>query len=183
MRELTDRERRTIRLAGVGLGIYLVLFVGVKTVSWLEGKRAARAELGRELAAARLELLVEQRKQLLLESLRAGWGLDLARMSLPTVVGDARVAIETAARACRVGLGFAKESAGRRRAHELAAFQVSGSGADAAVAKFIHRMTHLGYPFVLDNVELEAAGKPGSVRFSFSVALIDYATWTPGTEA
>jgi hypothetical protein len=183
MRQLSDRERRTIRIAAIGIGAYLVIFAVVKTVGWLEGQRASRVALKRELAAVRLEGLKERRKQVRLEVLRRRWGLDLPRTAEPTVVGDARVAIEKAARACGTGLRIAAESPGRRRAHELAVFQVSGGGNDSGFVKLIHRMCHLGYPVAIDNVEVKAGRQPGTVTFSFSIALVDYATWSAGEEA
>ncbi|MBN2490883.1 MAG: hypothetical protein JXQ29_08545 [Planctomycetes bacterium] len=183
MRELTPRERRTIRLALLGLGAYLILFAGFKTASWLEGKRAVRAELQHELAAVRAAQLAEENKRLRLQALRSRWRLDPARTAEPTVVGDARQAIEAEARACQIGLGFSRESPGRRRAHELAVFQVNGSAAGTALARFLHRVQHLGYPVVLDSIEIKAAPKPGAVTFSFAIALLDHGAWLAETEA
>jgi hypothetical protein len=179
LNKLSDREKRTIRIAAIGLGAYLVLFIGHKTYSALESERTAYQTLQQESDAVDIRWLKEQKKRARLEALRDHWQLDVDRLALDTVVGDARVAIEKAAKTCRVGLGFARESPGRARAHVLAVFQLSGSGKTDAVAKFFDQISRTGYPVLLDTIHLKTTTKqPGKVTFSFSVSLIDYLNWT-----
>jgi len=178
LKSLSDREKRTIRIAGIALGAYLVLFTAHKVHSALEGERRAYDTLRQEADTLRIRLLKETRKRARLQGLRDHWKLGVDRLALDTVVGDARVAIEKAARACRVGLGFAREAPGRARAHVLAVFQLSGSGKTDAVAKFFDQISRTGYPVLLDTIHLKAMKAPEMVTFSFSVSLVDYVNWT-----
>jgi len=179
LNKLSDREKRTIRIAAIAVGAYLILFLGHKTYSALEGERTAYQTLRQESDAVHIRLAKETRKRARLKALWNHWRLDVDRLALDTVVGDARVAIEKAAKACGVGLGFARESPGRARAHVLAVFQLSGSGQTESVAKFFDQITRTGYPVLLDTIHLKTTTKqPEKVTFSFSVSLVDYLNWT-----
>ena len=178
MRSLSDREKRTIRIAGILLGSYLVVFVCLKVIGYLEGHRDAYTEARLEARSLHQKMLHEAAKRKRFTKLKAEWNIDFPKLMEKTVVGDARMAIEQTARTCGVGLGFSKETPGRSRVRELAVFKMQGSGKALNVAKFLHCLkTRLGYPLVVDNIHLKAQARPGMVSFTFSAALLNYRTW------
>jgi hypothetical protein len=182
VRKLTARERRLIRFSALGLGLYLIAYLGFAAFRGLEELRAEHGALRRYVQSSDERLaraLVEQQR---LARLRRQCPLALERLDQKTVVGDARVALEQAAKSCGVSLATVRETPGRLRALEHTVFQVSGGGKDQNVVRFVDRMHRLGYPFVLDNVQVKAAKAPGQVTFSFSAALLDFARWS-GEEA
>ncbi len=180
MRKLTDREKRTLRLAGFLVAAYLVVFYGTKLFGSLESQRGAYAEAYLNAQTLQVKRLREIQKRKRLEKLKTEWNIDFPKLQKKTVVGDARVALETTARTCGVGLGFSKESPGRVRAGELTVFQVQGSGKTQNVARFLHALkTRLGYPMVVDRIHLKAQKRPGLVSFTFTATLLGYSTWKP----
>lgn len=180
MRTLTDREKRTLRLAGILVAVYLVLFYGAKLFGALESRRGAYAEAYFKAQTLQVKRLREIQKRKRLEKLKAEWNIDFTKLQKKTVVGDARVALEATARTCGVGLGFSRESPGRTRAGELTVFQVQGSGKTLNVARFLHCLkTRLGYPMVVDRIHLKAQKRPDLVAFTFTATLLGYSTWKP----
>ena len=178
MRSLTDREKRTLRLAGILVAAYLVLFYGVKFFGYLESRRTAYDEAYLQAQTLQVERLREIQKRKRLEKLKAEWNIDFEKLGKKTVVGDARMALEATARACGVRLGFSKESPGRVRSGELTVFQVQGSGKTRNVARFLHSLkTRLGYPMVVDRIHLKAQKRPGLASFTFTTTLLGYSTW------
>src|SRR5437773_38195 len=119
MRPLTDREKRTVRIATLGIAIYLTIFFGAR--SW--------------------------------------------------------------------------ESPARPSAKELASIQLEISGQVQAVITLLHRLDTLGYPLIIDSVQInsgagrqsgpaggrtgpmEPTGAPGMVKISLTIVILDYDPW------
>ncbi len=177
MRALTDREKRTVRLAGVLIGAYLILFYGVRAVTYLEGKRSER--LGRFLVAQALkeDILLEETKAARLAKLKAGLRIDLPGLREETVVGEASAAIQKAAQDQGLQLGPTKETRRRSTDREIGSIQIEGQGGAPAAAQFIAGLGSIGFPLVVDSVQLKAAPSPGQVSFTLSVAVLNFAAW------
>ena len=179
MRSLNDREKRTVRIAGVLVAVYLLLFYGIDGLNALEGKREQYHQLGLEAQELDSDVLAELKKRQRLQELRKTWKIDLDALDTQTIVSEVRDAIQKAAGECGVGLGPSREGRARRStAKELLGVQISGGGTTASIMKFFHRLRSLGYPLAIDRLQLKpVAGKPGQMSASMTVAILNFTPW------
>lgn len=180
---LNDREKRTITIAVIGLAAYLAIFYGRGFYDSLEEKRHAYEQAKLDAMTVNTKMLREIHKQKKLIKLRAAYPLELDQFDEPTLVGDARVALEQLGRRAGASLSISREMPGRSRANEAAVFNVSGGGKPAAVALLLHIIGRSEYPWLVQNVEIKAQKKPGTVRYSFTAALLKYDTWEQPADA
>ncbi len=184
MRSLSERETRLIRIAAVGLAMYLIGFFGLQGWRWLEARRGEYASLREKASELDLEILRERVKARRLEKLKASRRLNLHALEEETVVGEASVAIQKAAQTHGVKLGSSRESAGRTAGKELAVLEIEGTGVALAVTQFLHDLGFLGYPLAVDWVHLQTeATQPGQVRVSLRVVVLNPAFWQAAAEA
>ena len=92
-------------------------------------------------------------------------------------MAEASAAIQKAASSGGVGLGPLRESGGRPSAKELASMQLEGSGTSTAVISFLQRLQTLGYPILLESVQLNADSKPGNVKLHLIIIILDFDQW------
>lgn len=177
MRPLNDREKRLIRIMGIAVGIYLVLFYGRGLVASFEETRERYELTSLQAQTVNTKILREVKKHKQLAKLRERYPVAFDALAEPTVVGDARVALEKLARACGCSLRITKELAARSRTNEHCVFQVSGGGKASSVAKLMHNLAHSSYPYSLENVEIKASKKAEMLTYSFTLALLRYDTW------
>ena len=181
MRPLTDREKRTLKFGGAALLLYLVLLYGVKGVKALEGKRSEYRSLLSSAVTLREEALLEREKARVLKELRESLRIDLDALKPETAVGEASAAIGKAAQACGIQLGPTKETRGRSSSRELGAIQIDGQAPAAAAVRFLHGIKSLGFPLVVDSLQLNPVAKaPGQVQFTVSVVVLDFAASKAG---
>ena len=184
MRALNERERRTIKLAGGALGIYLVLFYGLAGWRALEARRAEYDQLRTEATDLGTRVLEEHRKHKRLGELRERWNIDLASLDETTIVNDVREAIQKAAGRHKVAVGPSQETGRRSAAKELRVIQFTGSGATRAVMAFVDDLPRLGFPLVVDHLQVKPlAKKPGMVTYSMRVAILNFRPWKEGPRA
>lgn len=181
MRALTDHEKRTIRIAAIGIAIYLGFFYGVKAWKRFEAKRAEYSQLVDSASALRLELRQYEDKVLALEKLRKALPVDLSNISKATVVGEISAAIQNAAQSGGIKLGPLRESPARASAKELASMQLEGTGPVNSVMAFLHAVERLSYPLVLDSIQLDSdPKKPGAIKLSLTIAILNFEQWKQG---
>src|ERR1039457_2387191 len=128
MRTLTDSEKRTIRYASVGIGIYLVLFGGFKVVKFFEKKRTDYRQLVTEAQTLKLEVKRYETKIELVKKMMENFQMNPAKLTNATVVAEASAAIQKAATSSGIQLGPVRESPARPSSKELASITVEGSG-------------------------------------------------------
>lgn len=177
MRPLNDREKRLIRVMAIAVGIYLVLFYGRGFLASFEETRAEYELTRVQAQTVNTKILREVKKHKTLAKLRERHPVAFEALAEPTVVGDARVALEKLARACGCSLSIQKELSARSRTNEHCVFQISGGGKAKSVAKLMHNLAHSPYPYSLENVEIKASKKPEMLSYSFTLALLRYDTW------
>jgi hypothetical protein len=178
LRALTDREKRTIRIAGIGMAIYLTLFGGVQVWSFLSKQRSDYLKLVGEARAFKQELQVYELKTQTLKKLMESFHLDPAKLNKVSVVAEASAAIQRAAMTGGVGLGPIRESPARPSSRELASVQLEAMGQVPMLMAFVHRLESLGYPLVLDAVQVTADSKqPGMVKLSLTIVILDFDQW------
>ena len=178
MRTLTPHEKRTLRLATVGLTIYFAVFGLWQGWRQSEKQRSEYQKLVKETEAFRLQVQPYEHKALVVTKLMEGFRLDPAKLSKTSVVAQASAAIQKAALTGGIQLGPVRESPARPSAKELASIQLEGTGPVPAVMALLHRLESLGYPLIIDSVQLTPeAMKPGQVKLSLMIVILDFEQW------
>ena len=178
MRTLTGHEKRTIRIAVVGISIYLVLFGGLRGWKYLEKKRADYQHLVKEASGLKQEVQRYETKVLLVKKLMESVQIDPAKLSRASLVGATSSAIQKAAAMGGLRLGPIRESPARASTKELASMQLEGAGPVPAVTTFLHRLDTLGYPLIIDTIQLNPdAAKPGVVKMNLTIVILDFDQW------
>lgn len=178
MRTLTQSEKRTVRFAVIGIAIYLVLFGGFRTWKYLDGKRSEYRKLVQEADALKLQVQPYKEKAEVVQTLMESFRMDPAKLSKSSIVGEASAAIQKAATSGGMQFGPIRESSARASNKELASMQLEGSGPVPAIMGFLHNVTTLGYPIVVDAVQFSAdPSKPGSIKVSLTIVILDFEQW------
>lgn len=177
--KLTDRDRRTIRIATVLVALYLLVFYGSEGWQVLRSMEDRYEQKKIEAEQLTVRLLKEKKKQKEVRELRTAIGIDLAKLDDETLVGEARVAIQKIAGTHGIGLGPSKESPARAGARELAIIHLEGQGTVLGVSKFVHALPLLGYPISIERLMLKPT-KPGQMSFTMSVIILSIKAWKAG---
>ena len=178
MKKLTDRDRRTVRIASVLTIAYLLVFYGAEGWQVLRSMEDRFAQKKIEAEQLTVRLLKEKKKQKEVRELRKTLGIDLTKLDDETLVGEARVAIQAIAKTHGIGLGPSKESPARSGATELAVIHLEGQGTVLGVSKFIHGLPILGYPIAIERLALRPdPKKPGQMSFTLSVVILSTKAW------
>ena len=179
MASITDREKRTVRLASIAIVVYLALFFGVRTWKHLEARRSEYQDLQASAQRLRRDLRPYENRILLTQKLREILRMNPRKFSRSSVVAETSAAIQQEAVKLNVQLGQLRESPARPSAKELASMQLEGVGPIPAVAALLNRLEALGYPMIVDSIQLTGdATKPGMVKLNLSVVILDYDAWT-----
>jgi hypothetical protein len=174
---ISERDKRTLRIAGIGIAIYLVLFFGVSGWKRLEAKRAEYRDLVANAQRLKREVQPYENRVLLAHKLKESFKMDPQKLSRLTVVADASAAIQKAAQSGKVQLGPIRESAGRASGKELTSIQLEGTGPVAAIIGFLQKLESLGYPLVVDAVQLTPEKKPGALKMNLTIVILDFEQW------
>lgn len=178
MSTLTDRDKKVIRVAAIGIGIYLVLFFGYGAWAKLDKRRADYQALVKEAQDLRRRIDLSKDKAAHAQKLMEEFRLDPAKLTRDTVVGEASAAIQKMAATAGVGLGQIHEGAARSTSKELRSVQMEGSGQARAVLAFLDRLESVGYPLIIDDVQLTMEpARPGQVKLSLTVVILDFDQW------
>src|SRR5262245_3507715 len=99
------------------------------------------------------------------------FNMDPTKLSKATIVGDASSAIQKAAAGGGFAVGPVREPPARSTARELT-LQLEGSGPLPAVMGMLHRLQTLGYPLIIDSVQITAeASRPGQVKMNLTIVI------------
>jgi hypothetical protein len=178
MRALTPHEKRTMRVGFGLLLIYLVLFYGVRGWRQLENRRAEYQRLVEKARQLRAELQPYETKALKVQKLRETYQIQPALLSKATLVAEASAAIQKAATAGGVQLGPVRESSARGSNKELVSMQLEGTGPVSAVMSLLYRLQTLGFPIILDSVQLTSdSAKPSVLKMTVTIVILDYEEW------
>ena len=177
MPSLTARDRRTLRLASIGLTIYLLLFFGWQGWKKLEAKRSEYDQLLAQTQRLRRELQPYENKVLLTQKLKQNFHMDPQKLSKASLVADASAAIQKAATAGGLQVGPVRETPARASAKELSSMQLEGMGPVASVMAFLHQLETLGYPLVVESVQINPDAKPGMIKLSLTIVILNFEQW------
>jgi hypothetical protein len=178
MRTLTDHEKRTIRRATIGIAIYLVLFCGFQMWKFLHKQRVEYLQLVADAKEMQLKVQTYQSRADSLKRMMEDFHLDPAKLSRGSIVGAASSAIQKAASSNGIQVGTVRESASRGSGDEIATMQFDGSGPVAAVTGLLDRMRTLGYPLVIDSVQITPDNRPGMLKLSLTIVILNFEKWT-----
>jgi hypothetical protein len=178
MPNLTQREMRTIRLAGAFIAIYLLCFFGLKLWKGLENRREQYQQMVWDAQRLRRDLQPYENRLLLAQKLKETFRIDPAKLSRATLVADASAAIQREARNGGVQLGPIRETTGRSAGKELAAMQIEANGPVAAVMGLLPKLEKLGYPLVVESVQINSEpAKQGVLKINLTISILDYEAW------
>jgi hypothetical protein len=183
MINLSERERRTVRIAGMGLAAYLILFGGFQVWKGLEARRAAYVQLLIESRRVAADLVPYENRVLLAQKLKESFHFDPRALSRTALVAEASAAIQNAARSGGIQVGTLRESSARPSARELASMQFEGMGPVPGILSLLYRLGTLGYPLIIDSVAISSEpSRPGMVKLNLTIVILDFNQWQ-GTEA
>ena len=178
MRAFTASEKRTIRFAAMGIAIYLILFGGYQVWKILARERAEYLKIAAEARQLKIESKTYPDKVAVVKKLMDDFHLDPAKLVKNSVMAEASAAIQKAAAGGGVGFGTIRESPGRTANKELGTLQFDGTGKVASVMALLHQLPTLGYPLVIDSVQITAdATRPGQLKLALTIIVLDFEKW------
>lgn len=178
MRTLTPREKRTVRYAAIGIAVYLVIFCGFQLWRGLAWIRSNYVQMQKQAQDLRVAIMPYQERALVLEKLMKDFRMDPAKLAKASLVAQASAAIQQAASSGGIQVGPIRESAALSTRKEMASVQFEGTGPIPAAMSLLHHLESLGYPLVIDSIQLTSQGtQPGQIKLNLTVVILDFEQW------
>jgi hypothetical protein len=180
MRTISQREKVFIQVGVAGILLYVlyILFSGGAKKS--SGGGGDYGQLLQRAEQLKRELKPYEQRAVDVKSLMEKFQMDPAKLSKASVVGQASAAIQNAAKSGGMQLGPIRESPGRASAKELATIKLDGTGQLPMALAFLKRLETLGYPLLIDSVQINADSKgPGMIKLSLTIIVLDFEQWKP----
>ena len=177
MRTLTHREIRTLRFGTVAVAVYLLCFGGLQAWKFFAKQRSDYHRLVHQADDLRREVRLYEDRILFVKKLMEEFHMDPARLARVSVVADASAAIQKAALGGGVQLGPVRESPGRPSSKELASMQIEGTGPVPAVMGLLSRLERIGFPLIIDSVQLTPDQRPGQLKINLTLLILDFEQW------
>ncbi|MGO8766610.1 MAG: hypothetical protein ACLQSR_15920 [Limisphaerales bacterium] len=178
MHALSTSEKRTIRYATIGISIYLALFGGFKVWNFFAHRRAGYLQMVAEARQLKIETILDADHAVVVKKLMVEFQLDPAKLSTNSVVAAASAAIQKAAMSGGVTPGPIRESPENASGKELATIDFEGSGTVAAVISLVHRLPLLGYPLLIDSLQIAGdPARPDQIKLSVKIIVLNFEYW------
>lgn len=177
MRALTPHEKRTVRLGGMAIAIYLLAFGAFQAWKSIARTRADYQQLASQADHLKQEVKLYDDRVLVLKKLMETLRLDPAKLSRTSLVAEASSAIQKAALGGGVQVGPVRESPGRPSSKELASMQLEGTGPVPAVMGLLSRLESVGFPLIIDSVQLTPDMRPGQLKVNLTILILDFDQW------
>lgn len=177
MRQLTPQEKRTIRLGTLAIGVYLLLFCGFQIWKSLEKRRGQYQQLVSQSRELRLKIQAYQDKAQVVKRMMEDFHLDPAKLSNEMLVAQASAAIQKAASSSGIQVGAIRETAARPSSDAVASMQFEGSGSVPSITGLLSRMQTLGYPLIIESVQILPDNRPGNVKVNLTITILDFVNW------
>jgi hypothetical protein len=182
-RQLTTKEKRTIRIAAVCLAIYLALFYGPGARSFFVERREAYDQLVQQARDLRDVIKPYEEKIATATNLMDRFRMDPAKLRRSSVLAEASAAIQQAAASDGVGVGPIRETAGRPSAKEAGSIQFEGSGPIVSVMDLLHNLDRIGFPVIIDTIQFTADPRmPNGIKVNMTIVVLDFDAWKPKEE-
>jgi hypothetical protein len=96
-------------------------------------------------------------------------------------VAQATAAIQNTAASSGVMVASVRESPARPSSKELASIQMETAGPVPAVTALLSRLQSVGYPLIVENVQINAEPtRPGQLKMSLTIVIMDFEPWKKG---
>lgn len=178
MKTLTPSERRTVRIGGIGVVIYLVLFFGLKGSQSLAAHRAAYERQVRAAHLLRSEVEIHEARALKLQRLMERTRIDPGQLSTNTVVAQTSAALQQAAQSGGLQLQAVRESLARSGQREIGTIQLDATGQPTAVLGFVARLERIGFPVVIESLQFSPDPRgPGMLKVHLNLVVLDFEQW------
>lgn len=181
MRELTDHEKRTIRLGtmalAAGLGLAAVLWCGKK----LQARRDDYHKLMVEAQDLRDQMDLSRDKAQAAQKLMDNFHLDPMKLSRSNLVAEASAAIQKASGDSGVGMTSLRETPAHGAGKEIASIQFEGAGPVPAIMTLLYKLERAGSPLIIDSVRITAdSRRPGGSKVNLTIVVLDFDQWKEG---
>jgi hypothetical protein len=175
---MTPREKRTVRFAGIGIGVYLAIFAGYQVWKFGEKKRTDYLLLVTEAQSLKDEVKRYDDKIAVVKKLMESFRMDPTGLKRPSIVAEASSAIQKAAQGGGFQVGPIREAPARSSGKELASIQFEGTGPVKEAVGLLHRLESLGYPLIIDSAQFSSDPmRPGQLKLKLTVVILDFEQW------
>jgi hypothetical protein len=178
MRALTPHEKRTVRIGGAAIAIYLLLFGGFQLWKYVARVRTDYQQLVGQADRLKQEVQLYNDRADVLKKLMDTLRLDPAKLSRTSLVAEASAAIQKTAASGGIQLGPIRESPARPSSKEIASVQMEGTGPVSAVMGLLSRLESVGFPLIIDSVQLTPDMRPGQLKVNLTILILDFEQWT-----
>jgi len=178
MRTLTPHEKRTVRIGAVVLAVIFILFCALHAFKALAQRRADYQQLVRQAGRLKQEVQLYDDRALAVKKMMENSRLDPARLSRTSIVAQASAAIQKTALGSGVQVGPVRESPARPSSKELATVQMEGTGPVPAVMGLLNRLESVGFPLIIDSVQLTPDMRPGQLKVNLTILILDFDLWS-----
>ena len=188
--ERIDEHARALKalLAGVSpgdtlvwtaaLGLCLLVSVLFQGGKLLERHRSQYGALLRQAQELKQEIRLYNDKAAAAQKLVDTYKLDPMKLRKATEVAEASAAIQKAIASSGVGVGPVRESSARPANKELATVQVECTGPVPSVTGMLKRLETVGYPLIIQNVQLTPLpNPPGQMKVNLTIVILDFEQW------
>jgi hypothetical protein len=178
MRSLSASEKKTMRIGIAVLGAYMLFFCGQQIWKLVGHQHSEYKALLAEADKLRAELKPYKGKVEDVRTLMEKFKMDPNHLSATSVVAEASAAILKTATGSGIQLGPIRETAARQSAKEISSIQLDCTGQVAALLGFLHRFESIGYPIIIDSVQLTSdPSKPGNLKMHMGLVILDFDQW------
>jgi hypothetical protein len=175
---MTPKEKRTVRFAAMGIGVYLALFAGYQAWKVCEKKRADYLQLVTEAQDLKDEVRRYDDKIAVVRKLMESFHMDPAALKKSSVVAEASAAIQQAAQGGGFQIGAIRETQAHASGKELGSIDFEGAGPVKGAMGLLHRLQSIGYPLVIDSVQFSADPmRPDQIKVKLTVVVLDFEQW------
>jgi hypothetical protein len=160
------------------VGASLLFFCGQQIWKFFAHQNAEYTRLLAEADKLRAELKPYKGKVEDVRALMEKFRMDPNRLSRTSVVAEASAAILKTATSSGVQLGPVRETAARQSNKELSSIQLDCTGQVSALLGFLHRFESIGYPIIIDSVQISSdPTKPGNLKMHLGLVILDFEQW------
>lgn len=163
------------------MAAYLVLFFGLQSWRYAERRRTDYRRLVAEASVLSERLAVYDDKVVMTRKLMEQFRLDPRQISRTSLVAQASAAIQQSAMQGGVMLGPVRETPSRGSGREIATMQLEAQGPPPQVLKFLQGLGGLGFPVILDSIQLTPPPMGnGPVKANLTLVILDFDKWQVG---
>lgn len=174
---LAPGEKRTVRYGAAVVAAALALLCLVKVLKFFGHQRAVYVQMVTEARQLRAESHLDADDAAVIQKIMTDFQCDPATLSTNSAVAGASAALQNAASSGGVKPGAIHESPGDG-AESLATIQFEGSGDIPSVMALLHRIPLLGYPLVIQSLQLNSdPQRPGHLKLDMTINVLNFESW------